>query len=347
MAGGTIRNVALSAAFLAADEDTPLRMRYILAAARTGYLKLARTLAPGGSLTTTVSRHQIATDSTVSLVEVLMVGVAEALEDVPNYPEELSFASGCALLLARRRCLLDPTAREIETRESFVLAMQVFSAIFATARKSDGEVECRIADEVKRIPATGPRYYTDAGNWIKALWLAIICRESDQIDMLSEIPIELLRASGAVYDEYIYHWVNALQTYWREGRGLMDKLAEAFEGTDPESLQVADKKLMLYILYPPMEMFYYFLREDHEKFNKSLLQALQLHNEFWTANEERATDPDGFVALGPLAIASLAVDAGVPVDIESEYMPEYLLRPSWQADSHLNLPSWRLEVDGE
>jgi hypothetical protein len=47
VAGGSIRNIALSAAFLAADEDVPLQMRHLHAAARTEYLKLERSLTPG------------------------------------------------------------------------------------------------------------------------------------------------------------------------------------------------------------------------------------------------------------------------------------------------------------
>ncbi len=47
VAGGSIRNIALSAAFLAADEGCPLGMRHALAAARTEYLKLERSLTPG------------------------------------------------------------------------------------------------------------------------------------------------------------------------------------------------------------------------------------------------------------------------------------------------------------
>ncbi|HEY3004704.1 MAG TPA: ATP-binding protein [Kribbellaceae bacterium] len=44
VAGGSIRNVALSAAFLAADEGTALQMRHLLAAARTEYVKLERSV---------------------------------------------------------------------------------------------------------------------------------------------------------------------------------------------------------------------------------------------------------------------------------------------------------------
>ncbi|WP_237519370.1 ATP-binding protein [Streptomyces sp. HUCO-GS316] len=47
VAGGSIRNIALSGAFLAAEEGDPLQMRHMLAAARTEYLKLERSLTPG------------------------------------------------------------------------------------------------------------------------------------------------------------------------------------------------------------------------------------------------------------------------------------------------------------
>jgi ATP-dependent 26S proteasome regulatory subunit len=44
IAGGNIRNVALNAAFLAADAGEPVQMQHILQAARTEYAKLEKTL---------------------------------------------------------------------------------------------------------------------------------------------------------------------------------------------------------------------------------------------------------------------------------------------------------------
>ncbi|WP_225847550.1 ATP-binding protein [Streptomyces sp. HPF1205] len=46
VAGGSIRNIALAGAFLAAEEGRPLQMRHMLAATRTEYLKLERSLTP-------------------------------------------------------------------------------------------------------------------------------------------------------------------------------------------------------------------------------------------------------------------------------------------------------------
>jgi hypothetical protein len=45
VAGGTIRNIALNAAFLAASDTGALTMRHIRAAAQTEYTKLNRTLS--------------------------------------------------------------------------------------------------------------------------------------------------------------------------------------------------------------------------------------------------------------------------------------------------------------
>ena len=78
-------------------------------------------------------------------------------------------------------------------------------------------------------------------------------------------------------------------------------------------------------------MFYYVLRRDEEKFNNAFAQALEQHQKYWTANSERIDEPEGFVALAPLAIAVLARSVGLSVTVESEYAPRNFvegIRPS-------------------
>jgi hypothetical protein len=48
IAGGNIRNIAMNAAFLAAEAAEPVRMRHLLSAARSEYLKLDKPLTEGG-----------------------------------------------------------------------------------------------------------------------------------------------------------------------------------------------------------------------------------------------------------------------------------------------------------
>lgn len=276
-----------------------------------------------------VPRHEFSTANASRGIEVLSRSARTKIEDLYNSPRTLGRALTAALTVANARCAIDPAANLLETWEAYVTAMQVGSALFSSATAAEGTVHCRIAHEVRAIPATGPQRYTDAGNWINAFWLAVICREQQRMTELCNVPVSLLRESGAEFDEYIYSWVEALQNYWLERPGLGDKLVEAMEGTEPEGAQVADRDLLLKILYPPINLFYRFIRQDHEQFNVELAKALQWHKEYWTKDEERAASVAGLVALGPLAVACLAFDAGFPIEVESEYLPKHLLDRAW------------------
>ncbi|MFE9839896.1 immunity 49 family protein [Streptomyces sp. NPDC005551] len=256
-------------------------------------------------------------------------GAIEQIEDLEEAPEMFGLTFSSTLSTAALHCLHDPTANTSETWEAWVAAMQVGSALFAAATAGTDTVECVIAHKTRTIPATGPKHFTDAGNWITAFWLAIVCRDQNRMTQLSDVPLDVLRASGAVYDDYIYDWVDALQTYWAERPGLGEKFSAAFRGTDPDGLRVADRELMLKILYPPLNLFLQFLKRDAEQFNAGLVQALRLHKEYWTKDEDRRLSTDGAVALGPLAVACLALDVGMPVEVESEYLPKHLLTRSW------------------
>lgn len=252
-----------------------------------------------------------------------------AIDDLEEAPEMFGLTFSKALSTAQLHCLYDPTANKSETWEAWVAAMQVGSALFASATASEGTtVECMIAHKKRTIPACGVKHFVDAGTWLEAFWLAVICRDQARMTQLCNVPIELLRASGAVFEEYIYHWVDALQTYWLERPGLGEKLVAAFDGTNPDTLRFVDREMMLKVLYPPLDLFYRFISQDPDKFNEALVQAVELHKEYWTADEERES-LTGDVAIAPLAIACLAFDAGRPIEVESEYLPENLLDRSW------------------
>ncbi|NJQ03886.1 immunity 49 family protein [Streptomyces sp. PLAI1-29] len=250
-----------------------------------------------------------------------------ALERTPN---ALPSALSSALAVARSRCVVDPRVAKLESWEAWVAAMQVGSAMFATSAAPEGSsVECRIAHKERVIATTGPRNYAHAGNWITAYWLAVVCREQERMAALCNVPLDLLRQSEAEFDEYVYHWVDTLQTGWLQRPGMQDKLVAAMRGTDPEQLVVGNRELTLKILYPPINLFYRYLRQDYDVFNVELAKALEWHKDYWTADEERASSVEGLVALGPLAIACLAYDSGFPIEVESEYLPKHLLQRTW------------------
>ncbi|MEV5983961.1 immunity 49 family protein [Streptomyces sp. NPDC052051] len=236
-----------------------------------------------------------------------------------------------SLTLAKWACLADPAVEEFVTWETWVHAMQVGSGLFISGAAPEGPVPCRIGShgQIKNLPATGPKDYLHAGNWLTSYYLAVICRENERLDQLARIPVSFLRASGMEFDEYIYAWVETLQNAWLGRPEMWDTLVSAIDGTDPAAPHIASAELMLKILYPPLEVFHRYQRQDPEPFNAALEKALAWHREYWTGNEARSRSGEGLVALGPLAMACMAFDAGIPVEVESEYLPKCLLERWW------------------
>ncbi|MGW3421326.1 immunity 49 family protein [Streptomyces phaeochromogenes] len=282
-------------------------------------------------MTVKVPRHGSPGPDDEEYANALGMGLADTIESLEQSPDMFNTALSEAILYVNARLAVNPDASGIDTWEAAVSAMQVGSALFASASATEGTVECRIDHELRTIPATGPQFASNAGNWLTAFWLAIVCRDQTRMNQLSEVPVDLLRASasGAEVDAYMYHWVDALQTYWLERPGLVGKLIAAIEASHPDVARIADRDLLQKILYQPINLFHRFLRKDHAGFNEALLEALQLHKAYWTVDEDREESVEGYLALGPLAVTCLAYDAGFPIDVESDYIPSELLNRAW------------------
>ncbi|MFH9609162.1 immunity 49 family protein [Streptomyces sp. NPDC017448] len=251
-----------------------------------------------------------------------------SVQNLNTSPAVFGMALNEAFLQVQVHQALNPRGNRFATWDATVSAMQVGTAAFAAAGINEGQIEARIDHEIRTIEATGPQFYANAGTWLTTLWFTLVCRDQHRMDQLCRIPLHLLRESGAEADEYIFHWVDALQTYWLEQPALPEKLTAAIEKSHPDTATIAPRDLLQCVLYPPINLFYKFLRKDHEGFNEALVEALELHRTYWSA-PERAGDISGFLALGPLAIACLAYDAGFPIEVESDYLPIRLLDRSW------------------
>ncbi|MFE1476231.1 immunity 49 family protein [Streptomyces cyaneofuscatus] len=281
-------------------------------------------------MTTTIARHDLSAGPDAErLADGLDEDLIEEIDDLETTAVLIDSAFSSARLSLSARCVADPRASTIETWESTVNALQLGSALFAVTGVQDGSVECRINRKLRTIPATGPMSTADAGTWLSAFWLAVICRDQDRMTQLSEIPLERLRSPEGSYDEYIYRWVDTLQSWWLRRPDLADKLIATIEASDPAVARIAPQDLLQAVLYPPINLFYHYVRNDRDGFAPALADALKLHKTYWTLNEDRAKDIDGSIALGPLAIACLAYDAEFPLDIESDYLPKHLLQRTW------------------
>ncbi|MFI0780607.1 immunity 49 family protein [Streptomyces sp. NPDC021212] len=275
-----------------------------------------------------VSRPPFPTGNAAAGLAVLQENASQQLDWLEAGSGDLGDALRTHLTLAKSHSLLDPTAQKLPSWLAWVSAMQLGSAVFTAATTTEPSVTCHIADKDRTLQATGVQPYTHAGTWLTAFYLAVVCRERDRITALCRVPVSLLRESGAVFDEFQYSWIETLQEYWVGAGDIGPSLVAAVDGTDPAASTIADPETVAKQLYPPMELFHRFIQDDHEEFNRSLTYALEWHKDYWS-EESRSMQASGFVALAPLAMACFAHDAGIPIEVESEYLPTALLERDW------------------
>ncbi|MEU9255050.1 immunity 49 family protein [Streptomyces sp. NPDC048270] len=146
------------------------------------------------------------------------------------------------------------------------------------------------------------------------------------------MPVSLLRDCGGVLDEYVYSWVETLQSFWLRRDDVSRRLVRAVDLSAPEAARVLDAETMGKPKYPPIMMFYRYLRNDAAGFNEALNEALVWHKEYWTADEDRTQNIEGVVSIAPLAIACLAKANGIAIEVESGYLPDALLDFAWRGE---------------
>jgi hypothetical protein len=277
---------------------------------------------------TFVSRHPVDQDVARKQVDALAPKIGFYIDYVETDPSALNNVLRRALTLTRYRSVVDPAAADTETWRDLRTAAEAGTAIF-TAATGEGEVEAVVTRPL-RFAATGPTSTADAGTWLTAAWLAVIDRDDDLVQRLCAVPLDLLMASGE-YDAYMAPWLETVQSFLAHREVTAELFGAAMAGTDPDTVRSTPRRAVLQLVHPPIEMFYHLLRRDDEKFNTSLARALEQHLSYWTSDEELVDDPDGFLALAPLAVAVLARSVGMSVDVESEYLPANFLlgdRPS-------------------
>ncbi|MFI6312387.1 immunity 49 family protein [Nocardia fusca] len=257
-------------------------------------------------------------------------GLARSIERLYRNPNRFSSALSTAMTCVHAHLKADPTAASDRTWEAAKIALQIASAGFRAATLSPGETtECRIGQEVRELPAA--RLVPDAhpANWLTGFWLAVIARDQRRMTQFAEVPVEILRRDNGVrFDELFFHWVEALQAFWATNPAMWEKLSAATETCRPERARNTDEEILGAMYTPVIAMFDRFVRKDRDGFVQALRRALQAHQQYWTKNDDRAVSLSGNLALGALAMACMACDLGWSIEVESDYLPAYFLRPA-------------------
>ncbi|MFE9370100.1 immunity 49 family protein [Streptomyces sp. NPDC006711] len=281
-----------------------------LLAVMTGLLRLDRS----GRLATRASARAMP-PSSAELARTTTQLIADLGQDEARPGE----AFGAAMALALTQCAADPHAALPETWNAWATSVRLGSAWFTGAQAQ----ECHLGEDlVAPLPALPAEPPADARAWLDALYLALVCRQWERIGRLCHVPLDRLREDDSV-DEYVLHWVDTLQSFF-SGRPMDDtvgRLLDTMRAAAPDAVTHAPMDYVHRIDYAPVALFHAVIAADHDAFTRTLAEAVEQHAAHW--GDSRA--PRAVVALGPLAMASLAHDYDFPLAPGLPYLPTYLL----------------------
>ncbi|MFF3699180.1 immunity 49 family protein [Streptomyces sp. NPDC002221] len=283
-----------------------------------------------GEVMVTIGRHALALDGPLQELLDRLSGIADKrLEQIEVSDFDRFDLLAIHLSVAKARCVIDAQAADFWTWEAWVKVMQIGSALFSAGVASPDEVvHFRVGRESKALPALGARDYLTADNWLDSFYLAAICRENKRLQQLAHIPVSFLREQSAGVEEYLFSWVEALQNAIRgDGEKMWDSMLAAARQSAPEGLEEAERMKALQLFYPLIDVFRHLMGRDVAEFNTALGKSLDRHKAYWSENDPASVD--GLVALAPLALACIAHDSDMDLDVESDYLPENLLIPEW------------------
>lgn len=267
-----------------------------------------------------VKRHELDREFVQAQYDAAIPDVGPSLESARGRPLNLDLLIMGALRAAAYGSIVAP--RSLDIARHLKLASQASAAIYTIATVLPATVPLGEGDPVTYT--TPPDSDTvEVSGWIEGFFLAALCRDVPSLSLLCAASVEPMRRSRSRHPEYRYPFMEALRAFWR-GEGDCRGLAlEAMRMTDPTRPDIYGKKYTLYIDVHLIRLLFLISANDPEV-EDALFTALKDHKKYWS-RKDLCLDTDGFLSIPLLGLAALAYDRGIRFEVESEYLPMWLV----------------------
>jgi hypothetical protein len=219
---------------------------------------------------------------------------------------------------------------ESETYEHLYYTLQFGINHFKLAINPGKTVELNIGNSTL-VDATGfeTNDFIAATNWQTCFYIASILRDTTSLDFLRTVPKSFMEKSVIIAGEIDYAVVDVLKAMSAK-QGLNEaikKFHETRQRTKYESIlrENFDNHLTL----PLISVIEALNVADAKIFNERLKDALAKHHDFYKEEKEGMGlpyDRFGWISFMLIAVCSYAHDRGIKIEIESDYLPMWLVR---------------------
>jgi Immunity protein 49 len=174
----------------------------------------------------------------------------------------------------------------------------------------------------------------------RAYHAAFAAGDKPALALLATAPIERIANTPPSVEESSYLVLHArgLQMLAGGDIGGNDLLIGAIQGCNSSAMSEGARTVARLLASPEIELALLHGMDDQQArdrglptFDEALRNALLWHRHYWTDFEPNPGErhqrhyPEGFIALGPLAWATLRRDASLPFSMTSDYLPRSVI----------------------
>jgi hypothetical protein len=211
------------------------------------------------------------------------------------------------------RSVLDPRATSTAYTDGLVLASESFASAFRLASVPRGTaIAVTLDGRTEDLPASGPN--SDASDWTYARAAALVWTSRRQADLaiLAAFDADALHATLSDTTSYA-RACHAVLRGEDPRPHLRNALAKTSGDEHWECLRNPRARLLERIA-----------ADDADGFNTVLAEMLGLYRDYYSTGD-RTDDPYGQLSFDALGLACLAHDRGIPVRVESDYLPRAVI----------------------
>jgi hypothetical protein len=170
--------------------------------------------------------------------------------------------------------------------------------------------------------------------WTQGWGAALAARDEASIRGLRGVPDDLHRKSSAQIDAYQYPLKEALVSVISD----RDRCLAAVErARDQWKQRTIARKSGAEIDAALMDTIEALAKAQPEPFNEALERALAAHAKHWGKGDNHLS-ASGWVAIRHLGLACAAHDRGIPIEVESDYLPRSLIELRFTSELSLESP---------
>lgn len=173
----------------------------------------------------------------------------------------------------------------------------------------------------------------------KPLQLARIARDKERENIIASVPLHLLDLEGGTTFNNKYAKILAkLEIEYSLTKNFNKEYYESLVDIYNKNLDDIQAKIslgkshILYYIHPYVIAFKSLVDDNEAEFNQNLIKAIQAHKEVWSQKKalNRGGTPlcrenEGFLSWDCTALAAMAHDKGWKLEVESDYMPSFMI----------------------